>query len=73
MWHWFFPKWDSIKDLSTSSLLEAKTIRSNSTIELEIIACLGFRIYILAINKIIFSTFSQYNATSQEKYHHAIW
>lgn len=54
-WHWFFPKWDSIKDLSTSSLLEAKRIRSNSTIELEIIACLGFRIYILAINKIIFS------------------
>jgi len=54
-WNWFFPKWDSVKDLSTSSLLEAKTIRSNSTIELEIIVCLGFRIYMLAIIKIIFS------------------
>ena len=72
-WNWFFPKWDSVKDLSTSSLLEAKTFRSNSTIELEIIVCLGFRIYMLAIIKIIFSTFSHYNATSQEKYHHANW
>jgi hypothetical protein len=71
-WNWFFPKWDSVKDLSTSSLLEAKTFRSNSTIELEIIVCLGFRVYMLAIIKIIFSTFSHYNATSQEKYHHEI-